>query len=203
VTVEIGMMHWAGLIELTGKDYTPIALYNYGAAGIQVRTDSEWNTTGDFVNAVKADPGKYKGSGTGQGGSWHLALAGMLNDAGIATDAAPWVPSKGSAAGLQELVVGGVDVVTSSVVEASTLIGASKVKSLAVIGWMIFYILVSAALGFIPTSLLILTLLLIRFGSSLRASILVAFATTFVIHTLFAKVLLVPLPWGILPPVAW
>ena len=27
-TVEIGMMHWAGLTELTGKDYTPIALYN-------------------------------------------------------------------------------------------------------------------------------------------------------------------------------
>ena len=25
VTVEIGMMHWAGLTELTGKDYTPIA----------------------------------------------------------------------------------------------------------------------------------------------------------------------------------
>ena len=33
VTVEIGMMHWAGLTELTGKDYTPIALYNYDAAG--------------------------------------------------------------------------------------------------------------------------------------------------------------------------
>ena len=27
-TVEIGMMHWAGLTEHTGKDYTPIALYN-------------------------------------------------------------------------------------------------------------------------------------------------------------------------------
>lgn len=134
VTVEIGMMHWAGLTELTYADYTPIALYNYDAAGIQVRADSEWNTVADFVDAVKADPGKYKGSGTGQGGIWHLALAGMLSDSGTAADAAPWVPSKGAAAGLQELVAGGVDVVTSSVVEASALIEAGKVKSLAVMG---------------------------------------------------------------------
>ncbi len=132
VTVEIGMMHWAGLTELTGQDYTPIALYNFDAAGIQVRADSEWESAADFVDAVKADPGKYKGSGTGQGGIWHLALAGMLNDAGAAADAAPWVPSKGAAPGLQELVSGGVDVVTSSVVEAAALIKAGKVKSLAV-----------------------------------------------------------------------
>ena len=132
VTVEIGMMHWAGLTELTGKDYTPIALYNYDAAGLQVRADSEWKTAKDVVDAIKADPGKYKGSGTGQGGIWHLALAGMLNDAGAAADAAPWVPSKGAAPGLQELVSGGVDVVTCSVVEAAALIEAGKVKSLAV-----------------------------------------------------------------------
>lgn len=134
VTVEIGMMHWAGLTDLTGKDYTPIALYNYDAAGIQVRADSEWNTAADFIEAVKANPGKYKGSGTGQGGIWHLALAGMLNDAGAGAGAAPWVPSKGAAAGLQELVAGGVDVVTSSVVESSALIEAGRVKSLAVMG---------------------------------------------------------------------
>lgn len=134
VTVEIGMMHWAGLTELTSLDYTPIALYNYDAAGIQVRADSEWETAGDFLEAVKAEPGKYKGSGTGQGGIWHLALAGMLNDAGAGADAAPWVPSKGAAAGLQELVAGGVDVVTSSVVESAALINAGKVKSLAVMG---------------------------------------------------------------------
>ena len=132
VTVEIGMMHWAGLTELTGKDYTPIALYNYDAAGVQVRADSEWNSAKDLIAAVKADPGKYKGSGTGQGGIWHLALAGMLDDSGVAADAAPWVPSKGAAPGLQELVAGGVDIVTSSVVEAAALIKAGKVKSLAV-----------------------------------------------------------------------
>ncbi len=131
-TVEIGMMHWAGLTELTGTDYTPIALYNYDAAGFQVRADSEWNTVQDAVDAIRANPGKHKSSGTGQGGIWHLAMAGMLNTGEISPDASPWVPSKGSAPGLQELVAGGVDIVTCSIVEAGALIESGKVKSLAV-----------------------------------------------------------------------
>jgi len=131
-TVEIGMMHWAGLTELTGKDYTPIALYNYDAAGFQVSADSPWETVEDAVEAIKANPGQHKSSGTGQGGIWHLAMAGMLNTAGISPDASPWVPSKGAAPGLQELVAGGVDIVTCSIVEAGALIEAGKVKALAV-----------------------------------------------------------------------
>ena len=131
-TVEIGMMHWAGLTELTGKDYTPIALYNYDAAGFQVSADSPWETVKDAVEAVKANPGQHKSSGTGQGGIWHLAMAGLLDTAGISPDASPWVPSKGAAPGLQELVAGGVDIVTCSIVEAAGLIEAGKVKSLAV-----------------------------------------------------------------------
>lgn len=71
------------------------------------------------------------------------------------------------------------------------------------LGSILLYILVSDAVGFIPLSLLILTTLLVRFGSSLGASLVIATATTFVIHTLFAKVLLVPLPWGIMLPIAW
>ncbi|MFK8081591.1 MAG: tripartite tricarboxylate transporter substrate binding protein [Granulosicoccus sp.] len=132
VTVEIGMMHWAGLTELTGTDYTPIALYNADAAGVLVRADSPWETAQDMIDAVKADAGTHKGSGTGQGGIWHLALAGMLNTAGISPDAVPWVPSQGAAPGLQELVAEGVDVVTCSIVEAAALIDAGKVKSLAI-----------------------------------------------------------------------
>ncbi|NND91908.1 MAG: tripartite tricarboxylate transporter substrate binding protein [Granulosicoccus sp.] len=132
VTVEIGMMHWAGLTELTGTDYTPIALYNADAAGLLVRADSPWMSAQDLIDAVKADSGAHKGSGTGQGGIWHLALAGMLNSAGISPDAVPWVPSQGAAPGLQELVSEGVDIVTCSIVEAAALIDAGKVKSLAI-----------------------------------------------------------------------
>ncbi|MCJ7874853.1 tripartite tricarboxylate transporter substrate binding protein [Phaeobacter sp. J2-8] len=131
-TVEIGMMHWAGLTDLTWTAYTPIALYNADAAGVIVRADSDWTSASDVLAAVTAEPGKYKGSGTGQGGIWHLALAGMLNDAGISPDAVPWVPSKGSAAGLQELAAGGVDIVTSSIVEGAAMIAAGQAKALNV-----------------------------------------------------------------------
>jgi tripartite-type tricarboxylate transporter receptor subunit TctC len=132
VTVEIGMMHWQGLTDLTYQDYTPLALYNADPAGLQVRADSEWATAQDVLDAIKAEPGTYKSSGTGQGGIWHLALAGMLQEAGIAPDAAPWVPSQGAAPGLQDMVAGGVDIVTCSVPEAQALLEAGRVKSLAV-----------------------------------------------------------------------
>lgn len=132
VTVEIGMMHWAGLTELTGTDYTPIALYNADAAGLLVRADSPWQTAQEVIDSIKADSGAHKSSGTGQGGIWHLAMAGMLNSADLSADAAPWVPSQGSAPALQELVAEGVDIVTCSIVEAAGLIDAGKVKSLAI-----------------------------------------------------------------------
>jgi tripartite-type tricarboxylate transporter receptor subunit TctC len=132
ITGEIGMMHWAGLTELTGQDYTPIALYNYDPAGLQVAADSPWNTVQDVIDAVKASPGEYKASGSGQGGIWHLSLAGLLNEAGVDPGAAPWVPSQGAASGLQELAAGGVAIVPCSVVEAAALMDAGKVKSLAV-----------------------------------------------------------------------
>lgn len=132
ITVEIGMMHWQGLTELTHEDYTPLVLYNADPAGFHVRADSEWNNAQEALAAVGGSPGKHKSSGTGQGGIWHLALAGMLQSSGMAPDAAPWVPSQGSAPGLQDLVAGGVDIVTCSVPEAQSLLEAGRVKTLAV-----------------------------------------------------------------------
>ncbi|MBE0532819.1 MAG: tripartite tricarboxylate transporter substrate binding protein [Rhodospirillales bacterium] len=132
VTVEIAMMHWVGLTELSYKDYTPIGLYNADPAGVQVRADSPWKDVKDMLAAVKAAPGKHKGSGTSQGGIWHLALAGMLRAGGLDPNAVPWVPSDGAASGLKELVASGVDIVTCSPTEAAPLTQAGKVKILAV-----------------------------------------------------------------------
>jgi tripartite-type tricarboxylate transporter receptor subunit TctC len=132
ITVEIGMMHWQGLTDLKGSSYTPLGLVNADPAGLQVRADSPYKTVKDLVDAIKADPGKHKASGTGQGGIWHLALAGMLKDLKVDPAAAPWVPSNGAAPGLQDLVAGGVEIVPCSLPEARSLIDAGKVKSLAV-----------------------------------------------------------------------
>ncbi len=131
-TVEIGMMHWQGLTDLTGASYTPIGLVNADPAGIQVRADSPYKTVADLMSAIKANPGKFKASGTGQGGIWHLAIAGFLRDQKIDPAALPWVPSNGAAPGLQDMVAGGVEVAPVSLPEARSLIDAGKVRSLAI-----------------------------------------------------------------------
>jgi tripartite-type tricarboxylate transporter receptor subunit TctC len=131
-TVEISMMHWQGLTELSGASYTPIGLVNADPAGIQVRSDAPYRNVQDLLAAIKANPGKFKASGTGQGGIWHLALAGLLRDQKIDPASVPWVPSNGAAPGLQDMVAGGVEIAPVSLPEARSLIDAGKVKSLAI-----------------------------------------------------------------------
>ena len=132
ITVEITMMHHVGLTQLKHTDYTPIGLVNADPAGVNVRVDSPYKSVKDLLAAVKANPGKFKASGTGQGGIWHLAIAGLLKDQGIDPAALPWVPSQGAAPGLQDLVSGGVEVVPCSIPEARAMIDAGKVRALAI-----------------------------------------------------------------------
>ncbi len=132
ITVEISMMHWAGLTELNPKDYTPLSLMNIDPAAVTVRADSPYKTVNDLLNAVKANPGKFKASGTGQGGIWHLALAGMLKDQKLDISATPWVPSNGAAPAMNDLAAGGIEFVTCSLPESRALIDAGKARPLAV-----------------------------------------------------------------------
>jgi putative tricarboxylic transport membrane protein len=68
---------------------------------------------------------------------------------------------------------------------------------------LLFYIVASDWLGFIPTAFIIMLVLLKSFGSGLVTAVVIAALTTLGIQALFARVLLVPLPWGLLQPVAW
>jgi putative tricarboxylic transport membrane protein len=71
------------------------------------------------------------------------------------------------------------------------------------IGSVLFYILVSQQLGFLLTSVLILTALFLVLQVPLPRSVLIAVVATLVIHFAFYKLLRVPLPWGVLLPYAW
>ena len=133
ITVEISMMHWQGLTELKPDSYTPLALMNEDPPGVQVRFDSPYKTVKELADAIKAAPaGKFKASGTGQGGIWHLALVGWLQAMGLKADHVPWVPSNGAAPAMQDLAAGGIDIVTCSVPEARSMLDAGKARSLAV-----------------------------------------------------------------------
>ena len=74
---------------------------------------------------------------------------------------------------------------------------------IGVIGSVVFYIAVVDSLGFLLTSLIILTVLFRLFGVALGRSIVIAAIATFVIHFAFYKLLRVPLPWGVLTNYAW
>lgn len=134
VTVEITMMHWMGLAKVNYKDFKPVALLNFDPSGVNVRTDAPWKNLKELLDYAKANPGKLKATGTGKGGIWDLARAGMLKTAGISIDAIPWVPSEGAAPGLAELVAGGIQVVTCSLPEARSMIEAKRVRALAIMG---------------------------------------------------------------------
>jgi tripartite-type tricarboxylate transporter receptor subunit TctC len=132
ITVEISMMHWAGLTALTPKDFTPIALMNIDPAGVTVRADSSYKNLDDLIKAIKANPGKFKASGTGQGGIWHLGLAGMLRELKIDPASVGWVPSNGAAPAMTDLAAGGIEFVTCSLPESRALIDAGKARPLAI-----------------------------------------------------------------------
>jgi putative tricarboxylic transport membrane protein len=71
------------------------------------------------------------------------------------------------------------------------------------IGSLLFYIVFAEPLGFIVCSLLMLTALLWSYGVRRVLVLPVAVGATLLIHLGFYKLLKVPLPWGVLQPLAW
>lgn len=132
-TVEIAMLHHQGLTQLSYRNYTPIALMNADPAALMVSADARFAGLDDVLKLARASPGKLKASGTGQGGIWHLALAGMLVDLKLDPAAVRFVPSNGAAPALVDLAAGGVDIVSASLPEARALIDAGRARALVVL----------------------------------------------------------------------
>lgn len=73
----------------------------------------------------------------------------------------------------------------------------------SVIGGLAFYVLAADRLGFHLTGVLLLTLWMRILGASWRITLAVASIATLVIHLAFYKLLRIPLPWGVLQPLAF
>lgn len=131
-TFELSTMHGMGISDLTWENYAPILQMNADAAAIMVRTDSPWQTLDEFLAAVRAAPGKMTMSGTATGGAWDLARAGLQLAADVPVEAVRWIPSKGSAPAVVELLGGHVDSICCSLPEAITQIEAGQLRALAV-----------------------------------------------------------------------
>lgn len=132
-TMEITTFDALGLAPIGPDDLTPIARIAAIPSGIEVAADAPYETATDLVQAIEDNPpGTFNSSGCGVGCAWHLALAGWLKGEGLAPDRVGWIPSQGGAPALQDLVAGGLELVTVSIVEAKSLIDAGEVRSLAV-----------------------------------------------------------------------
>ncbi|NCC58029.1 MAG: tripartite tricarboxylate transporter substrate binding protein [Synergistales bacterium] len=132
VTLELATMHWMGLTQLTYADFDYVIQLNQDSAGVMVNKDAPWKTVGELLASIKANPGKYKFSGTAAGGVWDLARIGMLDKAGIPVNTVDWIPTTGAAPSIIELLGGHVDVITCSLPEAGAQLAAGDIRALAV-----------------------------------------------------------------------
>jgi tripartite-type tricarboxylate transporter receptor subunit TctC len=132
ITFELSTMHRMGICPLTYEDFSCILQMNGDAAAILVQADSPWKSLGDLLDHARQNPGTVKMSGTATGGAWDLARAGLQHAAGVPVESVVWVPTKGAAPSLVELLGGHIDAVCCSVPEAASQIEAGQLRALAV-----------------------------------------------------------------------
>ena len=74
---------------------------------------------------------------------------------------------------------------------------------LVLLGSVMFYIVAAEVLGFLPTAVIILTVLFLVLRVRPVLALAIALVAALLVHTAFYKLLKVPLPWGLLTGVAW
>ena len=131
-TFELSTMHWLGISKLTYQNFTPLVQLNADAAAIILPKDSPFKTLDDLLAYIRANPGKLRMSGTAKGAAWDLARMGFLMAAGLQVDSVVWVPAKGAAPAIVELLGGHIEAVCCSVPEALTQIESGQLRALAV-----------------------------------------------------------------------
>jgi putative tricarboxylic transport membrane protein len=67
-------------------------------------------------------------------------------------------------------------------------------------GLLLFYVYAVDWLGFLVTASIVIFTAAMALGARLRLAVPLALVAPFVVHLIFAKLLRVPLPWGLVPP---
>jgi tripartite-type tricarboxylate transporter receptor subunit TctC len=132
ITVELSMLHWRGLTNITHQDFEPLQLLNRDAAALFVRNDSRYRSLNDLQAAISTADPKLKASGTAYGGIWHIAVAGWLDARGLPADGFHWISINGAGPSIQELLAGGVDFICCSLPEADAVLAGGQVRCLGV-----------------------------------------------------------------------
>lgn len=129
-TSEITYFETIGLAPITPDSFDLISRLAVIPAGVTVAADSPYTSVEELIEAAKA--GDLTSSGSGLGGPWHMAVAGMMKQSGGGVDTVRFIPSQGGAPALQDLVAGGISMFTGSPIEARALADAGEVKILGI-----------------------------------------------------------------------
>lgn len=122
-----------GQADFQPENFTAIAQFNADPSAIHVSADSEYQDLATLIAAIKADPSSFNISCGGTcNASWDIPFVSMLLGEGVDAAQLNLIPAQGSAAALQELASGGIDIVLCSVPETTALKEAGIVKTLAV-----------------------------------------------------------------------
>ncbi len=132
VTLEISTMHWMGLTKVGYKDFDYVIQLNQDPSAVIVRADAPWHSLVELLVDIAMHPGKYKFSGSAAGTIWDLARIGMFHAVGIPPDYVVWVPTRGAAPSIVELLGKHVDVITCSLPEAASQLESGQFKALAI-----------------------------------------------------------------------
>jgi tripartite-type tricarboxylate transporter receptor subunit TctC len=133
LTFEVNTLSYLGYSEVTPEDYVPLLQFNEDAAAVIVRGDAPYDSINDLLEAIRSEPaGTFQFSGSSIGSVWDLSRIGMLDQAGIDPGRVKYIPTKGAAPAITEMLGGHVDVITCSYPEAAPQIKAGELKALAI-----------------------------------------------------------------------
>jgi tripartite-type tricarboxylate transporter receptor subunit TctC len=113
------------------KDFTFIARVLSVPLAVSISTKMPFNDMGDLIAYAKANPGKLRYGSNGVGSGLHLATLLLEKAAGIKMD---HVPYKGSAASMNDLMGGHIEVSVNAVQAVAPLATGGKIKLLAITG---------------------------------------------------------------------
>lgn len=132
VTLEIANMHWMGLTKLTYEDFDYVIQVNQDPSCVIVKADAPWHSITELLVDIAMHSGKYMFSGSSAGSIWDLSRIGLLDKVGVPVDYVKWIPTKGAAPSIVELLGGHVDVITCSAPEAAAQLDSGQLRALAI-----------------------------------------------------------------------
>ena len=113
----------------TPDDYQPIVNTIAFYPLLAVREDAPWKTVQEFVNAAKANPGKFRVGSPGEGTGSHLSMEQL---AAVASFKFTHVPFSGWGESSPALLGGHVDAVVAQPGEVKPLVEGKKLRTLVV-----------------------------------------------------------------------